>query len=118
MLSSDYYPWLIEINCSPAMESSTSVTARLCRQVLEDTLKGKKPVMYNVMYISVLPSILKACRPYKPSAQSFSLMWERKAAKSFDVTAGHAQTTPSHHALNYSWGEHCICYSHFYHDVH
>ena len=27
----------------------------------------------------------------------------RKEAKSFDVT----QTMPSHHALNYSWGEHC-----------
>ena len=34
-----------------------------------------------------------------------SLMWERKEAKSFDVVTGHAQTTPSRHALNYSWGE-------------
>ena len=38
----------------------------------------------------------------------FSLMWKRKETKSFDVTTGHAQTTPSRHALNYSWGEHCI----------
>ena len=33
----------------------------------------------------------------------FSLMWERKEAKSFDVTTGHA---PYLYALNYSWGEH------------
>ena len=36
----------------------------------------------------------------------FSLMWERTEAKSFDVTTGHTQNKPSHHALNYSWGEH------------
>ena len=56
---------------------------------------------------SVLPSILKACWLCKPSAQIFSLVRKRKEAKSFDVTTGHAQTTPSRHTLNYSWGEHC-----------
>ena len=34
----------------------------------------------------------------------FSLMWERKEVNSFDVT--HAQTMPSCHVLDYSWGEH------------
>ena len=38
----------------------------------------------------------------------FCLMWERKETKSIDVTTDHAQTTPSYHALNQSWGEHCI----------
>ena len=33
-------------------------------------------------------------------------MWERKEANSFDVTTGHAQTMPSCHVLDYSWGEH------------
>ena len=36
----------------------------------------------------------------------FFLMWERKESKSFDVTADHAQTMPSCHALDYYWGEH------------
>ncbi|CAG5125049.1 unnamed protein product [Candidula unifasciata] len=39
MLTEDFRPWLIEINSSPSMESSTSVTARLCTAVLDDTIK-------------------------------------------------------------------------------
>ncbi|CAL1531334.1 unnamed protein product [Lymnaea stagnalis] len=39
MLTEDLTPWLIEINSSPSMESSTAVTAKLCTAVLDDTIK-------------------------------------------------------------------------------
>ncbi|XP_076447647.1 uncharacterized protein LOC143284649 isoform X2 [Babylonia areolata] len=39
MLTEDLQPWLIEINSSPSMEASTHVTARLCNNVLDDTIK-------------------------------------------------------------------------------
>jgi hypothetical protein len=32
-------PWLLEINSSPALGSTTSVTARLCSNVLDDAIK-------------------------------------------------------------------------------
>ena len=40
MITADLKPWLIEINCSPTMSYSTSITKRLCKAVLEDTIKG------------------------------------------------------------------------------
>ncbi|XP_067620997.1 tubulin glycylase 3A [Eurosta solidaginis] len=39
MICEDYYPWLIEINSSPDLGATTSVTARMCPQCLEDVIK-------------------------------------------------------------------------------
>ncbi|XP_076269172.1 tubulin glycylase 3A-like isoform X2 [Rhynchophorus ferrugineus] len=39
VLGEDFTPWLLEINCSPDMSFSTSVTSRLCPQCMEDVIK-------------------------------------------------------------------------------
>ena len=42
MLMEDFSVWLIEINSHPDMSNSTSVTTRLCRKAMEDTIKGEE----------------------------------------------------------------------------
>jgi len=39
MLDDKCNPWLLEVNASPTMESSTAITERLCQNVMEDTIK-------------------------------------------------------------------------------
>lgn len=39
MIDTDFQPWLIEINSSPSMEYSTSITKELVQNVLEDVIK-------------------------------------------------------------------------------
>uniref|UniRef100_A0A1A9W5H6 Tubulin glycylase 3A n=1 Tax=Glossina brevipalpis TaxID=37001 RepID=A0A1A9W5H6_9MUSC len=39
MICENFYPWLIEINSSPDLAPTTSVTARMCPQCLEDIIK-------------------------------------------------------------------------------
>lgn len=42
MLTENFQPWLIEINSRPALHPSTPVTAKMCKEVLEDVIKGMK----------------------------------------------------------------------------
>ncbi|XP_070558365.1 tubulin monoglycylase TTLL3-like isoform X3 [Ptychodera flava] len=39
MITDDFQPWLIEINSSPAMSASSSITEKMCYDVIEDTMK-------------------------------------------------------------------------------
>ena len=40
MIDEDLKVWLIEVNCSPSMARTTSVTSVLVEKVLEDSVKG------------------------------------------------------------------------------
>lgn len=52
MISEDCQPWLIEINASPDLGASTSVTARLCPQCLEDVIKGtEKFIFFSIQFL-------------------------------------------------------------------
>ena len=70
MLDEEYNPWLIEINCSPAMGGTTKVTERLCSEVLDDCCKviidkrenrsastGKWEIIYKQPLVTVPPYI-------------------------------------------------------------
>lgn len=47
ILAEDFTPWLLEINSSPDLSPSTSVTAKMCPQVLEDLIKGSSYYIYR-----------------------------------------------------------------------
>lgn len=51
MVSERLEIYLIEINSGPSMSSSTSVTARMCAQVLDDVNKGR--FYFSTVYVIV-----------------------------------------------------------------
>ncbi|XP_012541094.2 tubulin glycylase 3A isoform X2 [Monomorium pharaonis] len=75
MVMDDFSVWLIEINSHPDMSYSTSVTTRLCRQVMEDTIKvvidfredkNADTGNFELAYKQRMPS----CQPYLGAALS------------------------------------------------
>lgn len=55
MICENFYPWLIEINSSPDLGATTSVTARMCPQCLEDVIKGRNfPFFLNYAMVVVI----------------------------------------------------------------
>ena len=89
MLDDRYNPWLIEVNCSPAMDYSTSITELLVKEVMMDTIKimvdyyyapFKDKAMVDTGGFSLL---VKNDRAVDRPIQSFgiSLMCQGKAIK-------------------------------------
>ncbi|CAL7950650.1 unnamed protein product [Xylocopa violacea] len=75
MIMDDFSVWLIEINSHPDMSYSSRVTTRLCRQVLEDTIKvvidhredkDADTGQFELAYKQRMPS----CQPYLGAALS------------------------------------------------
>ncbi|XP_046470709.2 tubulin glycylase 3A-like [Neodiprion pinetum] len=75
MVMEDFSVWLIEINSHPDMSYTTSVTTRLCRQVMEDTIKvvidtredkNAETGEFELVYRQRMPS----CQPYLGAALS------------------------------------------------
>ncbi|XP_043288465.1 tubulin glycylase 3A-like, partial [Venturia canescens] len=75
MLMDDFSVWLIEINSHPDMSYSSSVTTRLCKRVMEDTIKvvidlredkNADTGLFELAYRQKMPS----CQPYPAAALS------------------------------------------------
>uniref|UniRef100_A0A4W3IM22 Tubulin tyrosine ligase-like family, member 3 n=1 Tax=Callorhinchus milii TaxID=7868 RepID=A0A4W3IM22_CALMI len=96
LIGKDYIPWLIEINCSPTMSPSTAVTAMLCTNVQEDTIKVvvdrrnertcdigrfellyRQPVMDIPLYIGINLLVEGSCirKPRPPVQKNVTTIW-------------------------------------------
>lgn len=102
MIMDDFSVWLIEINSHPDMSYSTSVTARLCRQVMEDTIKvvvdfredkNADTGYFELAYRQRMPT----CQPYfgaPLSLQGTRIITEKKSSLSLDPRANLAVKFP------------------------
>ncbi|XP_011308134.1 tubulin glycylase 3A isoform X2 [Fopius arisanus] len=75
MVMEDFSVWLIEINSQPDMSYSSSVTSRLCKQVMEDIVKvtvdfredkNADTGLFDLVYKQKMPN----CQPYLGAALS------------------------------------------------
>ena len=101
MMTEDFRPWLIEINSSPTMSPSTKITAKLCSEVLQDTIKGtvasnfapKKFADHSPLCFLKIIAIIKICCPSPPKKTSlvnpfslvFSVVLDRKEDRNCDI---------------------------------
>ena len=89
MLDELYNPWLIEVNCSPAMDYSTSITEIMVKEVMMDTIKIMVDYFYaplkdkNNVDTGAFSLLIKADRTVDRPIQSFgiNLVCQGKAIK-------------------------------------
>lgn len=99
MISEDFFPWLIEINSSPDLAPSTSVTARLCPQCVEDTIKGEFLfclILYN-FYFPLFVVVIDRKADINADTGSFVMVFKQVIPK-----------TPAYMGLNLSLRGHRI----------
>lgn len=80
MISEDFYPWLIEINSSPDLGNTTSVTARMCPQCLEDTVKGERDLLIFLGILSnhhLFPVVIDRRNDPKADTGGFELIYKQ-----------------------------------------
>ncbi|KAG7189152.1 hypothetical protein KM043_008719 [Ampulex compressa] len=104
MVMEDFSVWLIEINSHPDMSYSTSVTTRLCPQVIADTIKvvidfrenkNADTGQFELAYKQRLPS----CQPYLGAALSLqgtriNTFEKRSSVNALDSKVSLASKTP------------------------
>lgn len=77
IIAEDFRPWMLEINACPDLSSSTSVTARMCPQFLEDVIKGNFKYLKKMFsYIFVLVVIDRRKDP-KADVGMFELIYKQ-----------------------------------------
>ncbi|KAG5334689.1 TTL3A glycylase, partial [Acromyrmex charruanus] len=103
MVMEDFSVWLIEINSHPDMSYSTSVTTRLCRQVMEDTIKvvvdfredkNASTGDFELAYKQRMPS---TCQPYLGAALSLHgtrITCEKKSSQYQDFKSNLVARSP------------------------
>lgn len=74
-----FLPWLIEINSSPDLSSTTSVTARMCSQCLEDVIKGIQIIVCFSMELIFIVFSVVIDRKHDPRADTglFELIYKQ-----------------------------------------
>ena len=87
-----HYAHLLKTRCSEVM-------AIFANDQTKQTAMVSFQTVFSPAYIS--PEVFST---------DFSLMSEWEECNSFDVSSGSIQISPSHHALQFVWGEHCQKY--------
>lgn len=54
ILTDNFEPWLIEINCNPGLNPTTSVITRIATTLLKDIVKGAFIFIPNIIYRSLI----------------------------------------------------------------
>lgn len=72
ILDKEYKPWLIEINSCPDLNPTTTVTAKICPEVIADIIKGEKNINYELSYVFFIIIMMISVKKYPLLCNRFS----------------------------------------------